>query len=71
MMFSEDATIESQQLKLPAELLVEVSRRKKQPTDYGVDGWKPSLLERLARMSWSVRLTIPSDGMPSYSGPAG
>jgi hypothetical protein len=50
MMLSEDATIESQQLKLPAELLVEMSRRKKQATDYGVDGWKPGLLERLARM---------------------
>jgi hypothetical protein len=49
-MFSEDATIETQQLKLPADLLVEMGRRKKQPTDYRVDGWKPGLLERLARM---------------------
>ena len=48
-MFSDEATIEAPQLKLPAELL-EVSRRKKQPTDYGVDGWKPGLLERLARL---------------------
>ena len=48
-MLSEDATIEAPQLKLPAELL-EVSRRKKQPTDYRVDGWKPSLLERLAQL---------------------
>jgi hypothetical protein len=48
-MLSEDATIEAPQLKLPAELL-EVSRRKKQQPDFRVDGWKPSLLERLARM---------------------
>jgi hypothetical protein len=49
-MRSEDATIDTPQLKLPAELLAEVSRRKKQHTDYRVDGWKPSLLERLARL---------------------
>jgi hypothetical protein len=48
-MHSED-TIEAPQLKLPAELLAEMGRRKKQQTDYRVDGWKPSLLERLARM---------------------
>ena len=48
-MLSEDATIEAPQLKLPAELLSEVSRRKKQQTDFRVDGWKPSLLERLAQ----------------------
>ena len=34
----------------PADLLAEVGRRKKQQSDYRVDGWKPSLLERLARM---------------------
>ena len=49
-MFSEDATIEAPQLKLPAELLAEMSRRKKTQTDYRVDGWKPGLLERLARL---------------------
>lgn len=49
-MFPEDATIEAPQLKLPADLLAEVGRRKKQHTDFGVDGWKPSLLERLARL---------------------
>jgi hypothetical protein len=48
-MFSEEATIEAPQLKLPAELL-EVARRKKQSTDFRVDGWKPSFLERLARL---------------------
>jgi len=49
-MLSEDATLETPQLKLPADLLAEVSRRKRQQPDFGVDGWKPSLLERLARM---------------------
>jgi len=49
-MFSEDATIEAPQLKLPADLLAEVSRRKKQHIDYSVEGWKPGLLERLARL---------------------
>ncbi|HTD30129.1 MAG TPA: hypothetical protein VK650_01115 [Steroidobacteraceae bacterium] len=49
-MLSQDSTIEAPQLKLPAELLSEVSRRKKQQTDFRVDGWKPSLLERLAKL---------------------
>ena len=51
-MFTDEATIESPQLKVPADLLAEVSRRKKQkqPSDFHVDGWKPSLLERLGRM---------------------
>ncbi len=49
-MHLEDATIDTPQLKLPADLLAEVARRKKPQTDYGVDGWKPTLLERLARM---------------------
>jgi hypothetical protein len=49
-MFTDEATIESPQLKVPADLLAEVSRRKKQQSDFHVDGWKPSLLERLARM---------------------
>ena len=46
----EEITVEAPQLRLPAELLAEVSRsepgRKK---DYRVDAWKPSLLERLAK----------------------
>ncbi|MBV9343581.1 MAG: hypothetical protein JO341_02970 [Gammaproteobacteria bacterium] len=49
-MTSEDATLDLPQLKLPAELLSEVARRKQAPTDFHVDGWKPSLLERLARL---------------------
>ena len=49
-MTSDDATMDVPQLQLPAELLSEVARRKKAPTDFRVDGWKPSLLERLARL---------------------
>jgi hypothetical protein len=37
-------------LKLPAELLAEVKRHTKQKQDFGVEGWKPSLLERLLGM---------------------
>ena len=48
-MFSEDATLETPLIKLPPDL-VEISRRKKRPADFHVDGWKPSLLERLARL---------------------
>lgn len=49
-MFPEDATIDVPQLKLPADLLAEVARRKKQQTDYSVEGWKPGILERLVRL---------------------
>jgi hypothetical protein len=48
-MFPED-TIEAPALKLPAELLAAVGTRKKQPSDFRVDAFKPSLLERLKRM---------------------
>ena len=37
-------------LKLPAELLAELKRHAKPKTDYRVEGWKPSLLERLLGM---------------------
>lgn len=50
---SEEITTEVPQLEVPADLLAEVSRRnanQQTQTDFGVDGWKPSLLERLARM---------------------
>jgi len=49
---SEEITTEVPQLDVPADLLAEVSRRNadRQKTDFGVDGWKPSLLERFARM---------------------
>jgi hypothetical protein len=50
-MLTEEATAEAPQLQLPADLLAEVSRRKQAPqTDFRVDGWKPSLLERVARV---------------------
>jgi len=34
-------------LKLPAELVAELKRYAKPKTDFRVEGWKPSLLERL------------------------
>jgi hypothetical protein len=37
-------------LKLPAELLAEIKRHTKQKSDFRVEGWKPSLLERLLGM---------------------
>jgi hypothetical protein len=37
-------------LKLPAELLAELKRHAKQKTDFRIEGWKPSLLERLLWM---------------------
>ena len=37
-------------LKLPAELLAELKRHAKQKTDFRIEGWKPSLLERLLGM---------------------
>lgn len=50
-MIADDATLETQQLNLPAELLAEASRRAAaQKTDFRVDGWKPTLLERIARL---------------------
>jgi hypothetical protein len=50
-MLSKEATAEVPKLNLPAELLAEVSRRgNTRQTDFRVDAWKPSLLERLARM---------------------
>lgn len=50
-MQSEEITVEAPQLQLPPELLAEVNRRNAGgKTDYRVDAWKPSLLERLAKM---------------------
>jgi len=50
-MFSKDATVDVPKLDLPADLVAELSRRNKpRPTDFRVEGLKPSLLERLARM---------------------
>jgi hypothetical protein len=47
---ADNPTFESKQLKLPPDLLAEVSRRAARNTDFRVDGWKPSLLERLAKL---------------------
>jgi hypothetical protein len=49
-MHAEDATLEAPQLNLPEELLAESRRAASQKTDFKVDGWKPSLLERLTSL---------------------
>ena len=51
-MLSEEATVEVPQLNLPPDLLAEVARRNngKRQSDFRVEGLKPSLFERLARM---------------------
>ena len=51
-MLSEEVTVEVQKLNLPPDLLAEVARRNngKQQSDFRVEGLKPSLLERLARV---------------------
>jgi hypothetical protein len=51
-MFSEEATAEVPKLNLPPDLLAEVARRNngKRQSDFRVEGLKPSLMERLARM---------------------
>jgi hypothetical protein len=51
-MLPEEATAENPQLNLPDELLAEIDRGNggRRPTDFRVDGWKPSLVERLARL---------------------
>jgi hypothetical protein len=50
-MYADDATFESPQLNLPADELAEISRRAAvRQGDFRVDGWKPSLLERLAKL---------------------
>ncbi|HXY77010.1 MAG TPA: hypothetical protein VEH54_08870 [Steroidobacteraceae bacterium] len=49
-MQSEEITVETAQLKIPAELLAELSGGNAgRKTDYGVDAWKPSFLEWLAK----------------------
>ena len=59
MMTADDATLESPQLNLPAELLAEVSRRNAaQKTDFRVEGWKPTLLERIRSNMGAGRDTL-------------
>ena len=51
-MLSEEVTVEVQKLNLPPDLLAEVARRNNgnRQHDFRVEGLKPSLFERLARM---------------------
>jgi len=51
-MLSEEVTVEVPKLNLPPDLLAEVARRNssKRQCDFRVEGLKPSLFERLARM---------------------
>ena len=51
-MLSEEVTVEVQKLNLPPDLLAEVARRNNgnRLHDFRVEGLKPSLFERLARM---------------------
>jgi hypothetical protein len=51
-MQAEPTMADTATLKLPVELLAEVKRHsaKKKPDDFQVEGWKPSLLERLFGM---------------------
>ncbi len=46
-MHAEPATVEVPKLILPPELVTEVRRRGSNKTDFGVEGWKPSLFGRL------------------------
>ena len=51
-MFQEEVTVEVPKLNLPPDLVAEVARRnngRRQP-DFRVEGLKPSLIERVARM---------------------
>ena len=45
-----EPTAEVPKLQWPADLVAEVTRRGAARTDFRVEGWKPSLLERLVRM---------------------
>lgn len=51
-MLSEEVTAEVPKLHLPPELVAEVARRNngKRQQDFRVEGLKPSLFERLARV---------------------
>jgi hypothetical protein len=49
-MYAAEPTAEVPQLQLPADLVAEVSRHSAARSDFHVESWKPSLLERLTRM---------------------
>jgi hypothetical protein len=46
-MVSEELNSEARELDLPADLVAEVSRHAAHQSDFHVDGWSPSLLERI------------------------
>jgi hypothetical protein len=47
-MYAAEPTVEVPKLQLPADLVAELSRRGTARTDFRVESWKPSLLERIA-----------------------
>ncbi|HEX4619592.1 MAG TPA: hypothetical protein VH135_07655 [Steroidobacteraceae bacterium] len=49
-MQAEPRLADTSTLKLPAELLADIKRHTRQKADYWVEGWRPSLLERLLGM---------------------
>jgi hypothetical protein len=49
-MSEEEITTEVAQLQLPPELLDAVRPDATEATDFKVDGWTPSLMQRLARL---------------------
>lgn len=51
-MLPDEPTTEVAQLKLPPDLLAAVARpdNHQGAKDFSVDGWSPTMLERLARM---------------------
>jgi hypothetical protein len=50
-MYADEATVEAPLLKIPDDLLAEATRHAAaRKNDFRVDGWKPSLLERLAKL---------------------
>jgi hypothetical protein len=49
-MYAAETTVEVPTLQLPADLVAEIRRSGTARTDFRVEGWKPTLMERLARM---------------------
>jgi hypothetical protein len=49
-MYAGDPALEDPTLDLPADLVAERRRSGTARTDFRVEGWKPTLMERLARM---------------------
>lgn len=49
-MYAAEPTVEVPTLQLPSDLVAEIRRSCTARTDFRVAGWKPTLVERLARM---------------------